>query len=190
MRDIGGKTVGVVDDFKKRRDATITDEALMGQIRGRISRRLLPEIQKALMFKVTRMERYIVARYDAEDGGYFRPHRDNTTKGTAHRQFACSINLNAEEFEGGDLRFPEFGRRTYRPPTGGAVIFSCALLHEATPVTRGTRFAFLPFFYDDEHARIRTANAQFLSAEPVRNEGAVEGDRTPADASATAASSS
>ncbi len=162
MRDIGGKTVGVVDDFKKRRDATIEDETLKLLIQRKIRARLLPQITKAMMFNATRMERYIVARYDAADGGYFRPHRDNTTRATAHRQFACSINLNAEEFEGGDLRFPEFGRRTYRPPTGGAVIFSCALLHEATPVTRGTRFAFLPFFYDDASAEIRQRNLAFL----------------------------
>ena len=48
-----------------------------------------------------------------------------------------TINLNADDYEGGDLRFPEFGPRTYRAPTGGAVVFSCSLLHEATPVTRG-----------------------------------------------------
>lgn len=124
------------------------------------------------MFEVTHVERYIVACYDAEDGGYFKAHRDNTTRATAHRQFACSINLNAEEFEGGDLRFPEFGPQTYRPPTGGAVIFSCALLHEATPVTRGRRYAYLPFFYDTAHAKIRAENARFLktdidSAEPA-----------------------
>lgn len=167
MRDIGGKTVGVVDDFKKRRDATIHDQALQQDIQRKVAARLLPEIAKAFMFKATRMERYIVARYDAEDGGYFKAHRDNTTRATTHRQFACSINLNAEEFEGGDLRFPEFGRRTYRPPTGGAVIFSCALLHEATPVTKGTRFAFLPFFYDDAMAKVRQANAAHLEVTPA-----------------------
>ena len=85
-----------------------------------------------------------------ESGGFFKPHRDNTTAGTAHRRFAVTINLNAGDYEGGDLRFPEFGSRTYRAPTGGAVVFSCALLHEATPVTRGKRYAFLPFLYDDE----------------------------------------
>jgi predicted 2-oxoglutarate/Fe(II)-dependent dioxygenase YbiX len=53
--------------------------------------------------------------------------------------------IHAEWFESGDLRFPEYGRQTYRPPTGGACVFSCGLLHEATPVTRGRRFAFLPF---------------------------------------------
>ncbi|MDP3746262.1 MAG: 2OG-Fe(II) oxygenase [Phenylobacterium sp.] len=158
MQQVGGKTVGVLSDFKKRRDADITDEALKAALRQRLHARLLPEIEKAFQFKVTRMERYIVAAYDAKEGGYFRPHRDNTTTGTAHRQFACSINLNAEDFEGGDLRFPEFGTRTYRPPTGGAVIFSCSLLHEATPVTSGRRYAFLPFFYDDAAAEVRQAN--------------------------------
>ena len=162
MRDIGGKTVGVVDDFKKRRDATVHDESLRLAIQRRVSWRLLPQIAKAFMFEATRLERYIVARYDAEEGGYFKAHRDNTTLATTHRQFACSINLNAEEFEGGDLRFPEFGTRTYRPPTGGAVIFSCSLLHEATPVTRGTRYAFLPFLYNDAMAKVRQENQVHL----------------------------
>jgi predicted 2-oxoglutarate/Fe(II)-dependent dioxygenase YbiX len=167
MREVGGKTVGVLDGFKKRRDAIIEDDDLRARARSRIFHRLLPEIEKAFQFRVTRMERYIVAAYDEHEGGYFKPHRDNTTGGTAHRQFACSINLNAEEFEGGDLRFPEFGTRTYRPPTGGAVVFSCTLLHEATRVTRGTRYAFLPFFYDEERAKVRAANAHYLESEPT-----------------------
>jgi hypothetical protein len=162
MRERDGKTVGVLDDFKKRRDCIIEDEALRVETREAIRLRLLPEVLKAFRFKVTRIERYIVARYDAQDGGYFRPHRDNLTSGTAHRQFACSINLNAEDFEGGDLRFPEYGNRTYRPPTGGAVVFSCSLLHEATPVTRGTRYAFLPFLYDEAGEAIRLSNQHLI----------------------------
>jgi len=159
----GGKTIGVLDDFKRRRDADIDDPDLRQQVRARIVRRLVPEIKKVFQFTVTRIERYIVACYDASDGGYFRAHRDNTTTATAHRRFAVSINLNAEEFEGGDLRFPEFGRRTYRPPTGGAVVFSCSLLHEATPVTKGTRYATLPFLFDEEGAKIREANLHTLA---------------------------
>jgi predicted 2-oxoglutarate/Fe(II)-dependent dioxygenase YbiX len=159
MQDIGGRTVGVLNDIKRRRDAQIEDAAFRAELRQRLLDRLLPEMRKAFQFQATRLERYIVACYDAGDGGYFRPHRDNTTLGTAHRKFACTINLNAEDFEGGELRFPEFGRRTYRAPTGGAVIFSCSLLHEATPVTRGRRYAFLPFFYDEEGAQTRLTNA-------------------------------
>jgi predicted 2-oxoglutarate/Fe(II)-dependent dioxygenase YbiX len=108
------------------------------------------------------MERYLVACYDAAHGGHFRAHRDNTTKGTAHRRFAVTINLNADEFGGGELRFPEFGPRSYRAPTGGAVVFSCSLLHEALPVTSGRRYAFLPFLYDEAAARVRVANNPYL----------------------------
>ena len=163
MREIDGKTVGVLDNYKKRRDTVITDPDLARETRDALVTRLLPQIQKAFQFKANFIERYMVACYDAQDGGYFLPHRDNTTAGTAHRRFACSINLNAEDFEGGDLRFGEFGPKTYRPPTGGAVVFSCSLLHEATPVTKGRRYAFLPFFYDMEAAQIRQANLDSLS---------------------------
>lgn len=109
-------------------------------------------------FDATRMERYIVACHDSAEGGRFAAHRDNTTGGTAHRRFAVTINLNAEEFEGGELRFPEYGRRSWRAPTGGAVVFSCSLPHQALPVTAGVRYAFLPFLYDEAAARVREAN--------------------------------
>jgi predicted 2-oxoglutarate/Fe(II)-dependent dioxygenase YbiX len=158
MQERDGKTISVLSGMKRRKDADISDESLRQQLRARLVRRLLPEIEKAFQFRASHIERYIVACYDAQDGGHFHPHRDNTTPGTAHRRFAVSINLNAEEFEGGDLRFPEFGWRTYRPPTGGAVVFSCSLLHEATPVTRGRRYATLPFLYDQAGAEVRSAN--------------------------------
>lgn len=162
MREVDGVTTLMRDEHHKRRsDVIVEDETLQKQAVVRLNRRLLPQIHKAFNFKATRIERYLVARYDAETGGFFRPHRDNTTKGTAHRRFAVSINLNAD-YEGGDLRFPEFGPRTYRPPPGGAVVFSCSVLHEATPVTRGERFAFLPFLYDEAAARIRQENLKFL----------------------------
>ena len=162
MREVDGVTTLMMNDQHKRRsDVLIEDEMLQQQAVARLNRRLLPQIEKVFNFKATRIERYLVARYDAETGGFFRPHRDNTTKGTAHRRFAVSINLNAD-YEGGDLRFPEFGPRTYRPPPGGAVVFSCSVLHEATAVTKGERFAFLPFLYDEAAAKIREANLKYL----------------------------
>ena len=162
MREVEGKTVRILDpSFKQRRDYLVEDEELRGGIVARMRRRLNPALERAFQYRATRIERYLVACYEA-GAGHFRPHRDNTTKGTAHRRFAVTINLNAEEYEGGDLRFPEYGPRTYRAPTGGAVLFSCALLHEATPVTKGRRFAFLPFLYDEDAAALREANNRHL----------------------------
>jgi len=158
MREVDGKTVVTHDhSHKRRKDYIISDSALVKDIQRRILRRIVPEILKVHQFKVTRMERYIVSCYAAEDRGHFRAHRDNTTAGTAHRRFAVSINLNAE-FEGGEIGFPEYGPRRFKPPAGSACVFSCSLLHEVSPVTSGRRFAFLPFLYDEEAARIREAN--------------------------------
>jgi peroxiredoxin/predicted 2-oxoglutarate/Fe(II)-dependent dioxygenase YbiX len=158
MREVNGKTVQMHDHrHKRRKDFIIEDPDLIQKTRAMIRRRIVPEIQKVHQFKVTRMERYIVSCYAAEDGGHFRAHRDNTTAGTAHRRFAVSINLNSE-FEGGRVSFPEYGPRDFKPPVGGAVVFSCSLLHAVSAVTKGRRFAFLPFLYDDEAAKIREAN--------------------------------
>lgn len=177
MRDVDGKTVGILDGMKSRRDVLLDrSPELRREILDRLEKTVIPMIRRAYQFRATRLERYLVACYDATEGGYFRPHRDNETFGTAHRRFAVSINLNAEAFEGGDLRFPEFGSRTYRPPTGGAVVFCCSLLHEATPVTAGRRYAFLPFLYDEIGQTIREANLSRFApagpAEPVSPKGA------------------
>jgi hypothetical protein len=164
MRDQGERTVLVMDELKKRRDIFIDDPDVQAALRERLERRAFPQIERVLGFRPTRIERYVVSCYDAVDEGVFHAHRDNTTFGTAHRAFACSINLN-DDFEGGDLRFPEFGPATYRPAVGGGVVFGCGLLHEALRVTRGRRYAFLPFFYDE-------AGAATLAAYQARVAGA------------------
>jgi peroxiredoxin/predicted 2-oxoglutarate/Fe(II)-dependent dioxygenase YbiX len=162
MRDVDGKTV-MINDYghKRRTDHIIEDQNLIKETQARFHRRVVPEIKKAYQFTVTRMERYIVACYDSETGGHFNAHRDNTTKGTAHRRFAVSVNLN-DAFEGGEVSFPEFSPKGFKMPAGGAVVFSCSLLHQVSAVRTGKRFAFLPFLYDDEAAKIREANNRYL----------------------------
>jgi len=162
MREIEGRTRLVTDSgFKRRKDYIIEDEKLVSALQGRFIRRVVPEIAKVHQFKVTRMERNIVSCYDAADGGHFSAHRDNTTKGTAHRRFAVSVNLN-DEFEGGEVSFPEYGPRSFKAPPGGAVVFSCSLLHRVSKVTKGRRYAFLPFLYDEDAARLREENARHV----------------------------
>jgi predicted 2-oxoglutarate/Fe(II)-dependent dioxygenase YbiX len=164
MRDVNGVTKTLLNPkHKRRRDCEVDDDAMIVHIRAMLQRRVRPEIKKAFAFDVNRIERFTIGCYDAEDFGFFMAHRDNTTKGTSHRRFAVTINLNAEDYEGGELWFPEYGKRLYKPATGSAVVFSCSLLHEARPVTKGTRFALLPFLYDDAAAAVRRANIGFVS---------------------------
>ena len=51
------------------------------------------------------------------------------------------------------------------------MIFSCSLLHEATQVTKGTRYCFLPFLYDDPAAKIREQNLKYLANNVPAGEG-------------------
>ncbi len=120
---------------------------------GAISRRLLPEVLKAFNFRVSRMENYRVGCYDADAGGHFAAHRDNTTPLTAHRRYALVLNLNTGDYEGGYLRLPEYGPQLYAPPTGGAVVFSGSLLHLVYRVSKGRRFVVVCFFWGEEEQR-------------------------------------
>jgi predicted 2-oxoglutarate/Fe(II)-dependent dioxygenase YbiX len=99
----------------------------------------------------------MVSCYDAATNGHFARHRDNINKGAEHRRFAASFNLN-DDYEGCEVTFPEFGRKLYKAPRGGGVVFSTGILHQVMPVTRGKRYAFIPFFYGEEDAKLRLQN--------------------------------
>ena len=137
-------------DVKRRRDVPVDDAALFSAVREALVRRVLPAILQAFQTRIVQFELPRVGCYDAETGGWFRRHRDNTTPFTAHRQFAISLNLNSpEDYDGGQVRFPEFGCQRYQPNAGAALVFSCSLLHEAVPVARGCRFGLFTFLHDE-----------------------------------------
>lgn len=115
----------------------------------RLRTRLFPEIAKAYNYPITKHERYRIARYQGERGGEQMGHRDNIEATVAHRRFAVTINLNAEDYEGAELRFPEFSDQLYKPASGTAAVFSCSLLHEVVGMRRGSRFALLAFLFGD-----------------------------------------
>jgi predicted 2-oxoglutarate/Fe(II)-dependent dioxygenase YbiX len=149
--DAAGNIRSVVDHGKKcRRDMPIgSDDNLHEMLRGILLRRCAPEIAKAFQANVSHTDRILVSRYDTK-AGWFRRHRDNTAENVAFRQFALSLNLNTEDYDGGHLLFPEYNDHCYSPPTGGGLIFSTAVLHEAAPVTFGRRYVLLTFLHSDE----------------------------------------
>jgi len=179
MREVDGKTVAVLDrSFKQRKDFLLEDPALLERVNAIVLRRIKPEIAKVFQFDITRFERHLIACYEDTSQGFFNRHRDNTTKGTAHRRFAMTLNLNTGDYEGGCLLFPEYGTQLYRPETGEAVIFSCSLAHEVTPVTIGKRYVLLSFFYGDADAQLRERNRKYLDQEntPADRTGRTEED--------------
>lgn len=149
LQQVKGESVLLSDDeVKVRRDHVVPEGSpLEAEIRHIFSRRVIPEIARATHSPIQRHELFKIVRYEAEEGGHFRPHRDNTASAGRTRRFAVTLNLNTGDYDGGHLVFPEYGEVGYRPAAGEAVVFSCSLLHEARPVTRGTRYVLLAFLH-------------------------------------------
>jgi predicted 2-oxoglutarate/Fe(II)-dependent dioxygenase YbiX len=142
-----GAPIAKLDESKKRRrDIELRpDTALYGEVVDILAKRCVPEIKRAFQKDISHIDRILIARYD-DSGGYFKRHRDNSTPNTQFREFAISINLNTQDYEGGQLLFPEYDDHGYSPTAGSAIIFSASLLHEAAPVLKGSRYVLLSFF--------------------------------------------
>lgn len=143
---VGGETRNVpMPDKKRRRDHTLDRaDPLYAAAADRIGRRVMPDLHKAFWIEKLRPEAFYLARYDDDRADFFAAHRDNNTPGTARRRIAVSVELN-DDYEGGGLIFSEYADHLHRAPAGGALAFSCSLMHEAVPVTLGSRYVLLAF---------------------------------------------
>ncbi len=149
----GGRRVEQVSNAMKRRtDHIVAEPQRSREIAAVVGRRVMPEIARAFAYRATHFEGFKIVCYEASDRGFFSAHRDNLSPSTAHRRFALTLNLS-DDYEGGQLRFPEYGPDLYRPPAGAALLFSCSLLHEVLDVTAGRRFVLLSFLFGDDTAQ-------------------------------------
>lgn len=85
----------------------------------------------------------IVVRYEV--GQQFKPHRDSED-GYSHRYRTMVIQLSSDDdYEGGDLKIWDKNKNlTIANKTRGNVaIFNSDLLHEATPILKGTRYIWI-----------------------------------------------
>lgn len=144
----------MVSDYNRtdRVDHVIQDQALLQRLDQRINERILPMVQKAFAFQVTRRETLHIARYRGERGGIEIGHRDNAVPQSAYRRFALSISLNTD-YEGGELVFREYAGKGYRGDVGTALVFSSGLLHEIEETTEGTRYNLISHLFNDASAQ-------------------------------------
>jgi predicted 2-oxoglutarate/Fe(II)-dependent dioxygenase YbiX len=142
-----GKNNAPDPEIKKNREHVVKDADLRREIASSIGPKISPELEKAFNFdQPLRFEAFTVLSYSDDRKDFFAPHRDNL-RTTQKRRFAMSLNLN-DGYQGGELWFPEYGEHKYLPAAGAGVIFSCSLLHEALPVTKGQRWVMVTFMCD------------------------------------------
>lgn len=135
-----------VEELKRTEDYTIVEPMMQKAVSDRLAYRIGPELTKVFAFdRQFTFDAHVVLSYSAEGEHFFGAHRDNGAPTTADRAFAVSLNLN-DDFEGGELVFPEYAGVRVSPPAGAAAVFSCSLLHKVGPVTRGRRYVLTTFF--------------------------------------------
>lgn len=135
-----------VEKLKRTEDYTVVEPIMQKAISDRLAYRIGPELVKVFAFdREFTFDGHVVLSYSAEGQHFFSAHRDNGAPSTADRAFAVSLNLN-DDYGGGELVFPEYSAVKVKPPAGAAAVFSCSLLHEALPVSRGRRFVLTTFF--------------------------------------------
>ncbi|PKM30154.1 MAG: hypothetical protein CVV07_06935 [Gammaproteobacteria bacterium HGW-Gammaproteobacteria-11] len=132
--------------YKSRLDHSLQDKTLVAALNSALQQRILPVMARSFHYLPTRTEGFKIVAYPADQAGHFAAHRDNISPETRHRHFALSLNLN-DDYEGGELVFPEFSDDRYRPPAGAALVFSGSLLHKVQPVSRGCRYVALSFLW-------------------------------------------
>ena len=83
-----------------------------------------------------------LARYDAEDQGFFEWHADTVPEDLT-RKISITVPLSdPHEFEGGIMEFNENGAiHQPRQSNGCPIMFPSWLLHRVTPVTAGRRYS-------------------------------------------------
>ena len=112
---------------------------LVAQIGKTLLRRIGPEVEKAFAFDDFAIETIALRWSEGSLSGASDYRRDITDPAVQGRSFSLILDLASEAYEGGDIRFPEYGSHSYRPGTGGGLIYSGTLLGELRPVSTGRR---------------------------------------------------
>jgi len=94
-------------------------------------------------FDLSRIESLQFTKYESNHSEFYEKHVDSQYKAFSPRKLSFSVILSdPSEYEGGDLLFHLGSTPSVAPRERGKVIFFPSyILHEVTPVTKGTRYS-------------------------------------------------
>jgi hypothetical protein len=149
-----GDTGGVISDMRTNFDLGITQflsvvphEALVdthNQMHNLVNSAVTSYCTRYGIQEPFWHEAYNMLKYST--GHEYKPHYDGNTAGNRH--ISCIVYLN-DEYEGGELEFPNFNVKI-KPQKGMLVVFpsNFAYTHIAKPVTSGTKYAIVTWLHD------------------------------------------
>ncbi len=148
----------VENKISKNRTHVFTNINLTEMLDDKLTKSLFPEIKKVFNLDVTYRENYKICSYTDYDKGKFHLHRDSVYP-YGHRRYAMSLILN-DDYEGGEIIFPEYTDKMHTPESCSALIFPAPLFHQVLEMTKGTRYVIISFLFGDLEAEYKK---KFLS---------------------------
>ncbi len=145
-------------DYKSRHHIH-PDKELERELDDKLSKSLLPEIEKVFYSQISHRETYKVCCYAADANGSFGKHRD-TIDPHLHRRYALTLALN-DDFEGGGICFPEYTDELLQIPKGWAVVFPGSLFHRVDPIGVGRRYVLVSFFFTEAEAKLKEGSERY-----------------------------
>lgn len=133
-------------DIRKSKNSWIKPSELSRWIYSRITD-AITEVNKYYEYDLNFIEPLQFTEYDEKYKGYYSAHVDpskSETSPNAHRKLTFSIQLTSPEtYDGGDLKLYEDFEHPYivNKEIGTINFFPSYVLHEVTPVTKGTRYS-------------------------------------------------
>ena len=129
------------------------------ELDDKLTKSLLPEIEKVFYSEISHRETYKVCCYDASENGNFYQHRD-TIDPHLHRRYALTLALN-DDFEGGGISFPEYTDELMDIPKNWAVVFPGSLFHRVNTIGIGRRYVLVSFFFTEAEAALKENSARY-----------------------------
>lgn len=108
--------------------------------------------QQFFNFHITHLDYIQVAEYDAKYKGEYKAHQDVfwISNGERHRKLSAVIQLtDPAEYQGGDLQLLDISEYPPAEPLknqGSITFFPSFVMHQALPVTQGTRYSIAAWF--------------------------------------------
>ena len=136
----------IYNSSHKSRQHIVCDDEECRKIDRIFLKSVIPEVEKVFCCEINQREPYKICSYDADSRGFLSDHRDSDPPYT-HRRLGMSVTLN-DDFQGGELLFPEYRRLTEITPSKSAIVFSGQLMHSVSPVTQGMRWSLVTFLFN------------------------------------------
>jgi hypothetical protein len=119
--------------------APLGEPALAERIGKVLLRRIGPEVEKAFSFDDFVFDSFMLGWENAIPSAGADRRREVVDPAVEGRSFSLILDLADGAYEGGDILFPEYGPHSYRPGTGGALVYAGTMLRELRPVSSGRR---------------------------------------------------